>query len=101
MTIDAVITRDEAMNLETITMTALTGLLAGWLTGVFMKGGAYGTAGDIGLGVVGGVIGACALWMQGLAAIDSRFALLAAALGAFVLVVVQRKFWNPTIAATR
>jgi uncharacterized membrane protein YeaQ/YmgE (transglycosylase-associated protein family) len=89
------------MNVETIAMTALTGLLAGWLTGFFMKGGAYGTAGDIGLGVVGGVMGGCALWMQGLAAVDSRFALLAAALGAFVLVVVQRKFWNPTIAATR
>jgi uncharacterized membrane protein YeaQ/YmgE (transglycosylase-associated protein family) len=90
------------MSFETIAITALTGLLAGWLTGFVMRGGVYGTVGDIGLGVVGGVMGGVALWMQGLAAIDSRFALIAAAgVGGFVMVVLQRKFWNPTIAATR
>jgi uncharacterized membrane protein YeaQ/YmgE (transglycosylase-associated protein family) len=87
------------MNVETIAITALTGLLAGWLTGLVMKDGGYGTAGDFGLGVVGGVLGGFALRMQGLA-VDSRFALVAAAFGAFVLVVVQRKFWNRAIATT-
>ena len=89
------------MNFETIAITALTGLATGWLTGIVMSRGPYGAPGDFGLGVVGGVIGAYALSLQGLAAVDSRFSLVAAALGAFVLVVVQRKFWNPTIAAHR
>jgi uncharacterized membrane protein YeaQ/YmgE (transglycosylase-associated protein family) len=89
------------MNFETLAITAVVGVLVGWLTGFVMKSGGYGAVGDIGLGVLGGVVGGFALWMQGIAAADSRFAMLAAAVGAFILVVVQRKFWNLETAATR
>jgi uncharacterized membrane protein YeaQ/YmgE (transglycosylase-associated protein family) len=89
------------MNFEMIAITAVVGVLAGWLTGFVMRSGGYGAVGDIGLGVLGGVVGGLALWMQGIAAVDSRFAMLAAAVGAFILVVVQRKFWNLETAATR
>ena len=89
------------MNFETLAITAVVGVLAGWLTGFVMKGGGYGAVGDIGLGVLGGVVGGFALWMQGIAAADSWFAMLAAAVGAFILVVVQRKFWNLETVATR
>jgi hypothetical protein len=40
--------------------------------------------------------------MQGIVAAESWFAIVAAGfLGAFILVVVQRKFWNVELAATR
>jgi uncharacterized membrane protein YeaQ/YmgE (transglycosylase-associated protein family) len=89
------------MNFETIALTAVVGLLAGWLTGFVMKTGGYGLVGDATLGVVGGVFGGFVLWMQGIVAADSRLPMVAAALvGAFILVVVQRKFWNVEMAAT-
>jgi uncharacterized membrane protein YeaQ/YmgE (transglycosylase-associated protein family) len=33
------------------------GLVAGWLAGLFMRGGGYGLLGDIILGVVGAIVG--------------------------------------------
>jgi uncharacterized membrane protein YeaQ/YmgE (transglycosylase-associated protein family) len=33
------------------------GLVAGWLAGMFMKGGGYGIIGDIVLGIVGALLG--------------------------------------------
>ena len=89
------------MNFEMIVITAVVGVLVGWLTGFVMKSGGYDAVGDIGLGVLGGVVGSFAFWMQGIAAADSRFAMLAAAVGAFILVVAQRKFWNLETVATR
>jgi uncharacterized membrane protein YeaQ/YmgE (transglycosylase-associated protein family) len=90
------------MNYDTIAITAVVGLLAGWLTGFVMKRGGYGLVGDTALGVVGGVMGGFVLWMQGVAAAGSWFAIVAAAfLGAFILIVVQRKFWTVEMAATR
>ncbi len=35
----------------------IVGLIAGWLTGLVMRGGGYGVVGDIILGIVGGLIG--------------------------------------------
>ncbi len=35
----------------------ILGLIAGWLTGIVMKGSGYGVVGDIILGVIGGLIG--------------------------------------------
>ncbi len=35
----------------------IVGLIAGWLTGLVMKGGGYGVVGDIILGIVGGLVG--------------------------------------------
>jgi len=89
------------MNLETIAITALVGLFAGWLTGFVMKGGGYGPVTDGVLGVAGGVMGGFALSMQGIAQGGSWFAIVAAAfVGAFIVVVVQRKFWKVEMAAT-
>jgi uncharacterized membrane protein YeaQ/YmgE (transglycosylase-associated protein family) len=52
-------------------------------------------------GVVGGVMGGFVLRMQGIPAAGSRFAMVAAALvGAFILIVVQRKFWGVKMAPT-
>lgn len=35
----------------------IVGLIAGWLAGLVVKGGGYGCAGDIIVGVIGGVLG--------------------------------------------
>jgi uncharacterized membrane protein YeaQ/YmgE (transglycosylase-associated protein family) len=35
----------------------IVGLIAGWLASQFMKGGGYGVAGDIVLGIVGAFVG--------------------------------------------
>jgi uncharacterized membrane protein YeaQ/YmgE (transglycosylase-associated protein family) len=88
------------MSFETIVTTALVGLLAGWLTGAVMKGGGYGLVGDTTLGAVGGVLGGAVLWIPGIVLPGGRFVTFAAAfLGAFILIVVQRKFWNVEMAA--
>jgi len=90
------------MNFETIAITAVVGLFAGWLAGFVMKGGGYGLVGDTSLGVVGGVAGGFVLWMQGIAQAGSWLAIVAAAfVGAFILIVVQRRFWSVEMVATR
>jgi uncharacterized membrane protein YeaQ/YmgE (transglycosylase-associated protein family) len=35
----------------------ILGLLAGWLAGMFMKGGGYGILGDIVVGILGALVG--------------------------------------------
>ena len=35
----------------------VVGLIAGWLAGMFMKGGGYGVVGDIVIGIVGAFVG--------------------------------------------
>ena len=35
----------------------VVGLIAGWLAGLFMKGGGYGVFGDILLGIIGAFVG--------------------------------------------
>jgi uncharacterized membrane protein YeaQ/YmgE (transglycosylase-associated protein family) len=90
------------MNFEMIAITAVVGLLGGWLTGFVMRSGGYGVVADTSLGIVGGVGGGVVLWMQGIMSAGSWLAMIAAAfVGAFILVVVQRKFWNLETAATR
>jgi uncharacterized membrane protein YeaQ/YmgE (transglycosylase-associated protein family) len=90
------------MNFETIAVTAVVGLLTGWLSGFVMKRGGYGTITDTVLGVAGGVMGGFALSMQAIAQAGSWFAIVAAAFaGAFIVVVVQRKFWNVEMVATK
>ena len=37
--------------------TLILGGIAGWLTGMIMKGGGYGLLGDIVLGIIGGIVG--------------------------------------------
>ncbi len=38
-------------------VTIILGGVAGWITGLIMKGGGYGLLGDIILGIVGGIVG--------------------------------------------
>ncbi|MGA7990613.1 MAG: GlsB/YeaQ/YmgE family stress response membrane protein [Thermoanaerobaculia bacterium] len=63
-------------------------VVAGWLTGLFMKGGGYGLIGDLVLGLVGGWLGG---WLFG------RFlggglvgVIVVSTLGAVILVALVR-----------
>jgi uncharacterized membrane protein YeaQ/YmgE (transglycosylase-associated protein family) len=79
------------------------GLLAGWIAGMFMRGGGYGILGDIVLGILGAIIGG---WLTGvLLGVDlmSGFnlqSLVVAVLGAVVLIALARLFTGRS-AATR
>ena len=46
--------------------TVLIGIAAGWLAGKIMKGGGFGMAGDLVLGILGSVVGRWIFGMLGL-----------------------------------
>ena len=46
--------------------TVLIGIAAGWLAGQIMKGGGFGMAGDLVLGILGSVVGRWIFGMLGL-----------------------------------
>jgi uncharacterized membrane protein YeaQ/YmgE (transglycosylase-associated protein family) len=86
------------MNLAMLAMWGLVGLLAGWLAGVVMKPGGYGLRWDIGLGVVGSIVGSWIFGAVGVAPQAAIFTLAAVAfVGAALFIVAQRKIW-PAIA---
>jgi len=69
------------------------GLLAGWLTGMLMKGGGYGIVGDLVLGLIGSVVGG---WVTALLLgvdLTSGFnltSLLVSIIGAVIVVALFR-----------
>ena len=72
----------------------VVGLLAGWLAGIVMKGGGYGLIGDLGLGLVGSVLGG---WLFRTLGVFPGGGLLptvfVAFFGAVIVLVAQREFW--------
>jgi len=68
----------------------ISGIIAGWLTGVIMKGGGYGVIGDLVIGLVGGVIGGFLASMVGLEPSSWVGQILVAVLGGVVLVAILR-----------
>ena len=67
------------------------GLFAGWLAGQVMKGGGYGVATDIVLGMLGGVVGGWVFGLLGLGAHGLIGSLIVAFVGAVILVWIARK----------
>ena len=45
------------MPIESIVVLLLIGAIAGWLAGRLMKGGGFGLAGNIVVGIIGAIIG--------------------------------------------
>ena len=71
------------------------GLLAGWLAGFVMKGGGYGLIGDMVLGLVGSVGGGWIFRVLGAYPGGGMYpTVLAAVVGAAIMIVAQRKFWH-------
>jgi len=70
---------------------ALIGLVAGWLAGMFMKGGGFGVVGDIVVGVLGALLGGFLFSALGLSSGGSLLgAIIVATIGAIVLIFIVR-----------
>lgn len=69
----------------------LVGLIAGWLTGLIMKGQGYGVIADIVLGIIGAVIGG---WVVSLFNLPTTYgtigSIIVAVIGAIILVSIIR-----------
>jgi uncharacterized membrane protein YeaQ/YmgE (transglycosylase-associated protein family) len=69
----------------------VVGLVAGWATGKIMRGAGYGVLADIGLGIVGAVVGGMIMQALGIYTSGGILpAILVAILGAVVVVAVVR-----------
>ena len=68
----------------------VSGIIAGWLAGLLLKGKGFGLLGDLIIGLLGGLVGGWLAGLLGLQAVSWLGNILTAALGAVVLVVVVR-----------
>ena len=75
-----------------ILLWIISGIIAGWLTGVIMKGGGYGLVGDLVVGLLGGLIGGFLASMFGLEPTSWVGQIVVAVVGGVVLVALLRMF---------
>lgn len=75
-----------------ILLWIISGIIAGWLTGLIMKGGGYGLIGDLIVGLIGGLIGGFLASAFGLAPSSWVGQVLVAVVGGVVLVALIRMF---------
>jgi uncharacterized membrane protein YeaQ/YmgE (transglycosylase-associated protein family) len=70
----------------------VVGLVAGWLAGVFMKGGGYGVVGDIIVGLVGALVGGFlfGLLLPGDSSTGLVGSIVVAFIGACILIAILR-----------
>ena len=70
---------------------ALIGLVAGWLSGLLMKGGGFGVIGDIVVGILGALLGGFLFSALGLSSGGGLLgAIIVATIGAIVLIFILR-----------
>ncbi len=82
------------MELGMFVSWVVVGLLAGGLAEFVMKDGGYGLIGDLGLGLVGSVVGGWIFWALGVSAGGGLFpTVFVAFVGAVIVIVAQRKVW--------
>ena len=72
--------------------TLIIGAIAGWLAGKIMRGGGFGALMNIVVGVIGSFVGNAMLWVLGLGARGLIGNLIAATLGAVVVLYVADYF---------
>jgi uncharacterized membrane protein YeaQ/YmgE (transglycosylase-associated protein family) len=79
------------MNLQPIMVAVVVGMVAGWLAGFVMKGGGYGLAGDVLLGICGSFVGGWLFHVLAIAPGAGWLPMIAMAfLGAVLIIVAQR-----------
>jgi len=81
------------MDITSLVIFLLVGLIAGWLAGKLVRGGGYGLLGDMVIGVLGAIIGGYLLPKVGLGALITVPLLnqiVVATIGAVILLVVLR-----------
>ena len=79
------------MDTHSLIAWLIIGAIAGWLAGIFVKGGGFGLLGDIVVGVIGAFIGG---WLAGVLHIHLGSGwistILTATVGAVLLLVILR-----------
>ena len=78
------------MSLEGLILFLLIGLIAGWLAGRIMRGGGFGLAGDLVVGIIGALLGGWLFGLLGLSAGGFLGQLIVALVGAIVLLYLLR-----------
>lgn len=73
-----------------ILLWIISGIVAGWLTGLVMKGRGYGLLGNLVIGLLGGIIGGWLFSLFGLAATGWLGEIVVALIGGVVLVAIAR-----------
>jgi uncharacterized membrane protein YeaQ/YmgE (transglycosylase-associated protein family) len=73
-----------------ILLWIISGIVAGWLTGLVMKGRGYGLLGNLVIGLLGGVIGGWLFSLFGLTATGWLGDIVVALVGGVVLVAIAR-----------
>lgn len=68
----------------------LSGILAGWATGMIMRGRGFGIVGDLVIGLIGGLIGGWLFGLLGLRASSWLGEILLAVAGGVILVAIVR-----------
>ena len=68
----------------------ISGVVAGWLTGLVMKGRGYGLLGNLVIGLLGGIIGGWLFSLFGLTATGWLGEIVVALIGGVVLVAIAR-----------
>lgn len=68
----------------------ISGIIAGWLAGLLVKGKGFGLIGDLVIGLLGGLIGGWLARLFGLQAVSWLGNVITAALGGVVLVSIVR-----------
>lgn len=81
-----------------ILLWLISGIIAGWLTGVIMKGGGFGVIGDLVVGLLGGLIGGFLASLVGIEAANWVGQILIAVVGGVVLVALLRLVSGRTVA---
>lgn len=68
----------------------IIGIAAGWLAGQIMKGGGFGLAGDLVVGVIGALLGGFLFGLLGITSAGLFGSLVTATIGAIVLILLLR-----------
>jgi len=78
------------MDIQSLLLFLLIGLVAGWLAGRIMKGGGFGLVGNIIVGVIGAMLGGWLFGLLGISAGGLIGSLVTALVGAIVLLYLVR-----------
>jgi uncharacterized membrane protein YeaQ/YmgE (transglycosylase-associated protein family) len=70
----------------------IAGIIAGWLTGLIMRGGGYGLIGDLIVGLLGGLIGGYVATLLGFGPTNLIGQIVVAVIGGVILVAILRLF---------
>jgi uncharacterized membrane protein YeaQ/YmgE (transglycosylase-associated protein family) len=68
----------------------ISGIIAGWLTGVIMKGKGFGLFGDLAIGLLGGLLGGWLAGVIGLSPTGWIGQIILSVVGGVILVAVVR-----------